>query len=334
MNARRAAALLEVLGVYVIGQYLVTLFTSTLHLQIENPLARISPQMTGDELLFASRDLFWLLFLQYAGWFVLIIPINWWHRGSGRKAYGLTRSGRPWKFLLATGIAAVALAAWPEIAVQLLDRVYDLGPTAPWRQALYDMPWLRWQFWLFTAVMSYGFVALMEELFYRGYCQRRLAEDWGDGPAICGTACLFLFAHGQYLFLNAYNVSLLASLLILAVAMGVVFAWTRSLVPSIFAHAIINVPMTLLWQVLVLAGCVVGTVLFSRRGAAVVKRVFAGTSGRWCVALAAAGGIYVIISQREGRLVYVAAIMLGLAVAFEAMQGPDRAAESASLPPQ
>jgi membrane protease YdiL (CAAX protease family) len=333
MNARRAAALLEVLGVYVIGQYLVTLFTSTLHLQLENPLARLTPQMTGADLLFASRDLFWLLLLQYAGWFVLIVPINWWHRGSGRKSYGLTRSGKSWKMLLAVG-AAAALAAWPEIAVQLLDRRYDLGPAVPWRQALFEMSWRRWQFWLFAAVLSYAFVAFMEELFYRGYCQRRLAEDWGDGPAICGTACLFLFSHGQYLFLNAYNISQLASLLILAVAMGVVFAWTRSLVPSILAHAIINVPMTPFWQVLVLAGCLLGTAFLWRRGLVAVKQVFASSSVLWCLVLAAVATAYVILSQREARLVYIAAIMLGLAIAFEAMQGPDRGAPPVPQPPQ
>ena len=319
MSARRIAALLEVLGVYVVGQYLVTLFVSALHLQIDNPLARISARMTDAELLFASRDLFLLLLLQYAGWFALIVPLNWWHRRRGPAAYGLTRAGKPWKVLLAAGVVTAVLAAWPEIGVQLLDRIYDLGPTIPWRQALFDMSWRRWQFWLFTAVLSWVFVAFMEELFYRGYCQRRLAEDWGDGPAILGSACLFLFAHGQYLFLNLYNVSLLASLLVLAVAMGVVFAWTRSLVPSIVAHSMINVPMTPFWQACALGACLIGVALFWRRGGAVVKQVFSGASVLWCVVLAAAGAAYAVASQYQAVAVYVAACMLGFAIALEAM---------------
>ena len=104
MNARRIAALLEVLGVYVVGQYLVTLFVSTLHLQIDNPLAHINAQITDAELLFASRDLFFLLLLQYAGWFLLIVPINWWHRrtrpgglrthASRQTLEGVARGGR------------------------------------------------------------------------------------------------------------------------------------------------------------------------------------------------------------------------------------------------
>jgi membrane protease YdiL (CAAX protease family) len=328
MNARRVAALFEVLGVYVAGQYLVTLFINTLHLQADNPLAHINAQISNAELLAATRDLFFLLLMQYAGWFLLIIPINCWHRRSGPAAYGLTRAGKSWKFLLGTGVAAAALAAWPSIGVQLLDRAYDLGPTVPWRQALFDMSWRRWEFWLFAAVLSYAFVAFMEELFYRGYCQRRLAEDWGNGPAILGTACLFLFAHGQYLFLNLYNVSLLASLFLLALAMGVVFAWTRSLAPSVAAHSIINTPMTPFWQVLVLALFLVGAVLFSRRGAAVVKQVFSGASLLWCTVLAAVGAGYAIASQREAIAIYVAAILLGLAVAFESMhRGREPAAQ-------
>jgi membrane protease YdiL (CAAX protease family) len=329
MNARRIAALLEVLGVYVTGQYLVMLFVNALHLQIDNPLAHINAQITNTELLFAARDLFFLLWMQYAGWFLLIIPINWWHRRSGPAAYGLTRAGKSWKVLLAAGLATAALSAWPEVGVQLLDRVYDLGPTIPWRQALFDMSWRRWEFWLFAAVLSWAFVAFMEELFYRGYCQRRLAEDWGDGPAILGTASLFLFSHGQYLIANLYNVSLLASLFLLSVAVGVVFAWTRSLVPSVVAHSLINVPMTPFWQALVLVAFLVGTVLLNRRGAAVVKQVFAGASALWSVVLATVGAAYAVASQREAVAVYIAASMLGLAVGLEAME-PGRGKASIS----
>jgi CAAX prenyl protease-like protein len=212
----------------------------------------------------------------------------------------------------------------------LLDRVYSLAPIVPWQRALFEMSWRRWEFWLFTAVLSWAFVAFMEELFYRGYCQRRLAEDWGDGPAIFGTACLFLFSHGQYLSGTLYNVSLLASLFVLSVAVGVVFAWTRSLVPSVVAHSIINIPMTPFWQALVLAAFFVGAVLLSRRGAAVVKRVFSGASAVWCLALAAVGAAYALASQREAT-VYVAAAMLGLAIGFEAMhRGRDGASQPIS----
>jgi membrane protease YdiL (CAAX protease family) len=320
MNARRISALLEVLGVYITGQYVVALFVGTLHLQIENPLTHLNAQMTGAELLFAARDVLLLFLMQYAGWILLIVPINWWHRRSGPAAYGLTRAGKSWTVLLAAGVVAAALSAWPETSVELLDTIFHFGPTLPWRQALLDMSWRRWEFWLFTAVLSWAFVACMEEFFFRGYCQRRLAEDWGDGAAIFGTASLFVFSHSQYLIANSYNLSVLASLFVLAVGIGVVFAWTRSLVPAVVAHSIVNVPMTPFWQALVWAAFLVGTALFSRRGIAVVKQVFAEASALWCLVLASVCAVYAVASQGESAAVYVAAVMLGLAIGLEAMQ--------------
>jgi membrane protease YdiL (CAAX protease family) len=79
----------------------------------------------------------------------------------------------------------------------LVNAIHPLGETVPWREALFDTSWRRWEFWLFTAVLSWALVPVIEELFYRGYCQRRLAEDWGDGAAIVGVSCLLIFSHGQ-----------------------------------------------------------------------------------------------------------------------------------------
>jgi membrane protease YdiL (CAAX protease family) len=96
----------------------------------------------------------------------------------------------------------------------LVNAIHPLGETVPWREALFDTSWRRWEFWLFTAVLSWALVPVVEELFYRGYCQRRLAEDWGDGAAIVGVSCLLIFSHGQYLMPNAYNAAKIASLLV------------------------------------------------------------------------------------------------------------------------
>jgi membrane protease YdiL (CAAX protease family) len=197
MSARlRIAALLEVLGVYLAGQLVTTLLIRMLGLPIANPLDDFTAGISNTELITATRQLFVLLLLQYAGYFLLIIPINWWHRRRGPAAYGLTRAGRSWTALLLAGVAtvaAVALVVWPASALLMLDALYHLGlgETVAWRQALFDTSWRRWEFWLFTAVLSWALIPVAEELFFRGYCQRRLAEDWGDGPAIIGTALLF-----------------------------------------------------------------------------------------------------------------------------------------------
>jgi len=338
MNARRrTAALLEVLGVYLAGQLVTGQLIRFFGVSPVNPLESFTAGISNTELITATRQMFVLLMLQYAGYFVLIIPINWWYRRSGPAAYGLTKAGRSWTRLLLAGVATVATAAliaWPATTLLMVDSVYKLGlgETVPWRQAIFDTSWRRWEFWLFMAVLSFALIAVVEEIFFRGYCQRRLAEDWGDGPAIVGTALLFVFAHGQYLKPNAYNVSMIASVLILAISFGVVFAWTRSLIPSMVAHALINIPMTPLWGALFLAAYVIGGVVVAKRGGlAVVKQVFADVSVPQCVALGVVGAGWAIAAQRIGRLELVAAAMVVLAVGLEVMDlRRDRAAKPAS----
>jgi len=281
-------------------------------------------RISNAELITATRQLFVLLLLQYAGYFLFIIPINWWHRRRGPAAYGLTRAGRSWTALLLAGVAtvaAVAFVVWPASALLMIDALYHLGlgETVAWRQALFDTSWRRWEFWLFTAVLSWALIPVAEELFFRGYCQRRLADDWGDGPAIIGTALLFTFAHGQYLTPNAYNVCTAASLLMLALGFGVVFAWTRSLIPSMVAHALINFPMTPAWGLAMLAVLVIGGVVTRRRAVAIVKHVFSNARVTACVALGVLGTGWAIAAQWIEGLDLAAAAMLVLAVGLESV---------------
>ncbi len=322
---QRAAALLEVLGVYVAGPFLLSGLRRLSGISITNPLNTLSGHATNAELITASRQMLVLMIFQYAGWFLLIVPINWWHRRRGLAAYGLTRAGRSWKALLLAGLGAAALAEWPVLSVSFVNSIHP-STTAPWRQAFFEMSWRRWEFWLFSAILSWAVVPVAEELFYRGYYQRRLAEDWGDGPAIFGTACLFTFAHTQYQVANAYSVGMIVGLFTFAVGMGVVFAWTRSLIPSTVAHAIINVPMTSMWQGVLLAAFVIGAVALWRRGVSVFKQVFAMATATACAALAVVETGYVLVAARVERLEYVAAGMVVLAIGLEAM---DRRREAA-----
>ena len=317
---RRVAALFEVLGIYLAGGIVTGQLIRLLGVSPANPLATFTVGITDTELIAATRQIFVLLVLQYAGWFLLIIPINWWYRRRGPAAYGLTRAGRSWTALLLAGIATAALSQWPSLLVEIVNGIHSLGETVPWRQALFDTSWRRWEFWLFTAVLSWAFVAFVEELFFRGYCQRRLAEDWGDGAAIVGAACLFIFSHGQYLIPNAYNAAKIASLLMIAIGSGVVFAWTRSLIPSVIAHAIGNVPITPFWQGVILTAFVVVAAVTGRRGVAIVRQVFSSATAARCVALALLGTGYAIAAARVERLQLAAAGMVVLAVGLEAIE--------------
>jgi membrane protease YdiL (CAAX protease family) len=175
----------------------------------------------------------------------------------------------------------------------------------------------RWQFWLFAAIVSYVCVPVLEELLFRGYYQRRLAEDWGDAAAILGTSCLFVFAHKQYLIPNAYNIGMVFSLLCVALGLGIVFAYTRSLLPSMLAHAIINVPMTPKWQVIVLCGFLIGMLFFLKPGVRAVRQVVGKPSIAACLLLAAFGALYAISSQRYGFMTNIAIALLVVAIGIE-----------------
>ena len=320
---RRTAALLEVLGVFLTG---VLLENGIEHLLLHwrlissaNPFDLLTAHTTNAELLGASRQFFLALILQYASYFMLIIPINWWYRRRGRAAYGLTRAGRPWKALILAALATAVLSQWPVLLHNLADAIHPLGAMAPWRQAFFDMSWRRWQFWLFAAILSYALIPILEELLFRGYYQRRLAEDWGDGPAIIGTACFFTFAHSQYLIANAYNATMIASLLCFAIGLGVVFAWTRSLIPSMIAHAIINVPMTPLWQGALLAVFAIGAFFVWRGGLKAVKHVFRKANAATCVVVAVVLTLYVTEAHRISGMKQIAIGMVVVALGLEAV---------------
>src|ERR1022692_692648 len=180
---RRTAALLEVFGVYLAGSFLCDRIGQLLvrwrDVSPQNPFGLLTAHTTNADLLVASRQLLLFLILLYGSYFALIVPINWWHRQSGSAAYGLTRAGRSWKALIVLALATAALTQWPVLLHTLVDAVHPLGKMEPWRQAFFDMSWRRWQFWLFAGIMSYALIPILEELLFRGYYQRRLAEDWG-----------------------------------------------------------------------------------------------------------------------------------------------------------
>ena len=161
------------------------------------------------------------------------------------------------------------------------------------------------------AVCSFGLVPIVEELLYRGYCQRRLSEDWGDGPAVVGTTLLLLVSHGQYLRLDAYNIALMTKLALFGVIAGVAFAWTKSLIPSLVAHVILNVPMTTLWEMIVMAGFAVGGLFIARRGTGILRTVFSGGTVQSCVVLGVAGAVGAFaVSRMHGEMIAAVAAIL------------------------
>ena len=320
ITLRRLAAVMEVLGVYLGGRVITGWIVEALALEPSNPLPGFRVDISDSALLTASWQLGLLLLLQYGGWFLLIVPINAWHRRRGPAAYGLTRAGRSWSALTLAGLGTVALVYWPTLSVSLTNTFYHLGETVPWRQAIFDTSWRRWEFWVFMGVASWGGVALLEELFYRGYCQRRLAEDWGDGAAIVGVSCLFVFAHSQYLRFDAYNLGTVVSLLGGAIGFGVVFAATRSIIPCFIAHAVFNLPMTPLWQGICLGACVVTAAVVWRRGTERLRQAFSGARRLSCVILGLAGTGWAVAARHFEALPKIGVGLVVSAVALHAIE--------------
>ncbi len=313
------AAVLEVLGVDVAGQLVMFALATVVGIELRNPLAGLTAQISSPDLLAATRDLGVLLLLQYAGWLLLIVPIGWWHRRRSPAEYGLTKAGAPVATLIVAGVVTFAAGEFAAKALEAVNAVVPLGATAPWRQAVFEMSWTRWEFWLFTAVGSYAFVAFAEELFYRGYCQRRLAEDLGDGPAIVGVAALFTFSHGQYLIANPYSIGMVASLLLGSLAFGYIYARTRSLIPSVVAHVLVNIPATLPFQLATLVAMGVVVWLARRQIADALRRGIGWireAAPRWLVpGMAVGGAAFAIVNQRASNVVLPAGIV-GLVVAI------------------
>ncbi len=328
-SQRRAAALLEVLGVYLVGPVTVIGLKRLLGFSLPNPLSSLTEHSSDAYLITASRQLFALLVVQNAGYFLLAVPLNWWYRRRRLADFGLTKAGRPWTMLLLAGLAAAAFWEWPVVSVTLANSIHP-GPTVPWRQAFMDMSWQRWQFWLFAGVLSWAGAPFFEELFYRGYCQRRLAEDWGDGPAILGAACLFTFTHTQYLRPDVYNASMVVSLLLSAIGFGVVFAWTRSLIPSMIAHAVFDIPMTAFWQSVLLGGLVIGAVVVRPRAIQVIKQFLPTGTIRTYVALGIAGAAYAVLTSIDQIAIYLVAMAIAMLIIAVVLEARDRRTERAA----
>jgi membrane protease YdiL (CAAX protease family) len=300
-----------------------------LGVSLTNPLNHLSAHETDSELVTASRQLLALRLFQNSGYFLLAAPLNWWYRRRRPADYGLTKAGQAWKMLLLAGLAAAAFWEWPVVSLTLANSIHP-SPTVPWRHALMNMSMLRWQYWLFTAVLSWAGAPFFEELFCRGYCQRRLPEDWGDGPAILGAACLFTFGHSQYFSADPYNAGMLAGLLLSAIGFGLVFAWTRSLIPAMIAHAVFDIPMSTSWQGVLLAGLLTGTVVVCRRAVPIIKQVFSTGSVTAGIALGIIGAGYAVLISSDRVIVYVVIAAYAMLLLAVVLQARDRRQERAT----
>jgi hypothetical protein len=112
------------------------------------------------------------------------------------------------------------------------------------------------------------------------------------------------------------------------VGFGVVFAWTRSLIPAIIAHVVFDIPMTPLLQGLLVAALILGALFSWRRGLAMVRQVFSRKEGAASWALIAMGTGCAITGARVRGIEYVGIGMVVLAVSLELIEARSRPVSS------
>ena len=110
---------------------------------------------------------------------------------------------------------------------------------------------------------------------------------------------------------------MIVGLFVSAVGFGIIFAWTRSLFPAIIAHIIFNIPMTPMWQGLVVIAMVMCSLFIWRRGLDILWEILSTgeRAAYWILALA--GTACALAGTRVRRLEYVRLGLVVLAVALE-----------------
>jgi len=237
---RKITALLEVLGVLIAGNFVSGKLLSLLKIDPFGPLFR--PTSTSSVPDFVAISFLWLkmILVQYTCLFLPAFAIGWWRRHLRLPHYGVTTAGQPVWRLVGMGVILFALTAMPIKFLWIAKRFFALGPQ-PAFWALLDRNWTL-SFWLFLAVSSFLVTPIFEELFYRGYCQTRLEENFGGVGAIVIVALFMTFSHQQYQQMNILSIGTIVSLIPIMVGLGYAYWRTRSLIPVVILHMIINLP--------------------------------------------------------------------------------------------
>ncbi len=162
------------------------------------------------------------------------------------------------------GVILFCVAGIPMKLLLIAHNLADLGE-APSYWRIFDKEW-NLSFWVFMGVGSYAVIPIFEEILHRGYAFGRLAREIGFG-AVLVTSALFAAIHFQYLIPDVFNIWMLTSLFVLALAMGLARQASGSLIAPITMHVLMNVPVLYPYDYAVL-GAMVVVVLAARKDVA------------------------------------------------------------------
>ncbi len=229
---RKLIALLEIVGVLVVGSFIASLILGQLDIEPMDVRAA-RPD-------FFALSVSWLQTSSviYGCMLVPAFLLGWSRRRWRPSDYGVTRAGRPVLTLVGVGLLAFVVVALPMKLLLIANEFTKLGARPPiW--ALFNNDWTL-SFWVFNAVANLAFQPALEELFYRGYCQTRLEEEFGGGGAILIVSLFTVLAHNQYHHLDILNIGTIVLVLPAVIGMGYLYWRTRSLIPGFVLHSAVN----------------------------------------------------------------------------------------------
>lgn len=256
----RVAALLELVGVFVAGTVIARLIARAIGLD-GGGLRDAEPGASVDYLTLAWTTGANLL-LRYGVILGLAFILGWCYRRQRLSSYGVSAAGLPARVHIAIAVVLFAAGGFlPKLLVFLKDHVpLGRGPRHWDLIATGD----SFPFWVYMAVASFGLVPVVEELFFRGYVQTRLTDTFGGPAAIVMTALLFTLSHRQYFIPSILGIGMLVSLFVAALLASYVRHRFQSLLPAVLAHALGNVPIRGMLQVVLLVSMAIVLVLARR----------------------------------------------------------------------
>ena len=238
MSAVAETALLLVVGSLVAGKLAAWLAMPSR--QIRDALLYAADGPNWAEA--AQAEAQWLA-LRYGLTLVVALLIAWWVGGPTRRAAGLSRGGRSLLNLVGFGFVMGLLLNAPVLVGQWLHQTLGVGGDTPFWSLMRVSVWTP-AFWMFMAASSFGIVPVVEELFFRAYALGRYRMHFSAGGAILLSAVFFWVSHGQYLQPDGFLLFNSALTFIFATVLAWSVVRTGSILPSLIAHMIVNVPLT------------------------------------------------------------------------------------------
>lgn len=257
----RVAALAEVLAVLAIANIAYVLANRALGISsFREEIAAVPEGALPNYYTLALISVGQLLF-KWGIMFGLAYLVGRWHRNRSLGEYGVSKGSGSLGSYLALGIVAGLIVGFLSDFIVQVD-IYMNGSTDLVARA--DAGRGTLGFWVLAAASGSVLPPILEELWMRGYAQTRLREDYGVGTSIWFSAFIFGFGHTHFIQPDLFNIGTLISIVISGVVLGYLFYMTKSLIPPILAHAVINLFATGPEMPIVLGGTILLAVVLWR----------------------------------------------------------------------